>query len=90
MDIIFRNGLISEASLTSLNDFEQVKDAIIVAECEGVPFRGKPVDLARNALICILNHISSETGLFPVIIESCSGTDTRGDYTTKVVFQAVA
>ena len=38
----------------------------------------------------ILKVLCSETGLFPVIIESFGGMDSKGNYTTKVVFQAVA
>ena len=46
--------------------------------------------MARDVIAHVLNVLCSETGLFPVIIESFGGTDSKGDYTTKVVFQAVA
>lgn len=59
-------------------------------KCEGVPFRGSPMDMARDAIVHILKVLCSETGLFPVIIESFGGMDSKGNYTTKVVFQAVA
>ncbi|EFI72589.1 hypothetical protein PBR_1174 [Segatella baroniae B14] len=45
--------------------------------------------MARDVLVHVLKVVRSETGLFPVIIESFGGTDSKGDYTTKVVFQAV-
>ena len=90
MEITYINGFISEACLKGLKDFEQVRDAIILAKCEGLPFRGSPMDMARDAIIHILKVLCSETGLFPVIIESFGGMDSKGNYTTKVVFQAVA
>ncbi len=90
MEITYINGFISEACLRGLKDFEQVRDAIIVAKCEGVPFRGSPMDMARDAIVHILKVLCSETGLFPVIIESFGGMDSKGNYTTKVVFQAFA
>lgn len=90
MEITYINGFISETCLRDLKEFEQVKDAIIVAKCEGFPYRGRPKDMARDVLVHVLKVVRSETGLFPVIIESFGGTDSKGDYTTKVVFQAVA
>ena len=90
MEIKYINGFISEACFRGLKDFEQVRDAIIVAKCEGFPFRGRPKDMARDVIAHVLKVLCSETGLFPVIIESFGGTDSKGDYTTKVVFQAVA
>jgi hypothetical protein len=48
------------------------------------------MDMARDAIVHILKVLCSETGLFPVIIESFGGMDSKGNYTTKVVFQAVA
>ena len=90
MEITFINGFISEACLKGLKDFEQVRDAIILAKCEGLPFRGRPKDMARDVIAHVLKVLRSETGLFPVIIESFGGTDSKGEYTTKVVFQAVA
>jgi len=35
-----------------------------------------------------ISHVNG--GLVPVVIESWGGCDKRGDYTTKVVFQAVS
>ena len=90
MEIKYINGFISESCLRGLKDFEQVRDAIIVAKCEGFPFRGRPMDMARDVIAHVLKVLCSETGLFPVIIGSFGGTDSNGDYTTKVVFQAVA
>ena len=89
LNLLYFNGFFDEASLKSLNDFEQVRNAIIVAKCEGVPFRGKPVDMANNAIAHILKRTSSELGAFPVVLQSNSGTDGEGDYTNEVVFQVV-
>ncbi len=90
MEITYINGFISEACLRGLNDFEQVRDAIIVAKCEGFPFRGKAMDMAQNAISHILNKLPSTRGLFPVIYESYGGCNSSGNYTTEVVFQAIA
>lgn len=90
MEIKYINGFINEACFRGMKDFEQVRDTIIVAKCEGFPFRGRPKDMARDVIAHVLKVSCSETGLFPVIIESFGGTDSKGDYTTKVVFQAVA
>jgi len=89
MNIFYYNGSFDGASLRGLNDFEQVRNAIIVAKCEGLPFRGRPKDMANDVIAHILNRTSSEVGLFPVIMESHSGSDSHGEYTTKVIFQAV-
>lgn len=89
MEITYLNGFICEAGLNSLNDFEQVKNAVIVAKCKGFPFRGKAMDMAQNAISHILNKFPSTCGLFPVIYESYGGCNSSGDYTTEVVFQAI-
>ena len=51
MEIKYINGFISEACFRGLKDFEQVRDAIIVAKCEGFPFRGRPKDMARDFIV---------------------------------------
>ena len=90
MTIKYVNGFINEASLRGLNDFEQVRNAIIVAECEGYPFRGDAEEMARDVIAHILKASSSDVGLIPVIVDRNSSTDSMGNhYTTKVVFQAV-
>ena len=53
-------------------------------------FRGKAMDMAQNAISHILNKLPSTCGLFPVIYESYGGCNSSGDYTTEVVFQAIA
>ena len=50
MEITYINGFISEACLKGLKDFEQVRDAIILAKCEGLPFRGRPKDMAKRKI----------------------------------------
>ena len=89
MNIKYINGFFDEASLRGLNDFEQVRNAIIVAKCEGLPFRGRPKDMANDVIARILKRTSSEVGAFPVVLQSNSGPNTGGDYTNEVVFQVV-
>ena len=72
-----------------LIDFEQLRNETFVVQNEGLPFRGKPSDMASNTLSHILERISPESTLFPVIFESDDGIDNYGNYTNKVVFQAV-
>jgi len=89
IDLLYFNGFFDEASLRGLNDFEQVRNTIIVAKCEGLPFRGNPVDMVNDAIAHILKRAPSGVRLFPIIMESDSGSDSHGEYTTKVIFQAV-
>ena len=90
MNIFYYNGSFDGASLRGLNDFEQVRNAIIVAKCEGLPFRGRPKDMANDVIARILKCNSSKVGAFPVVLQSNSGIDAVGDYTNEVVFQVVA
>ena len=90
MVLFYKNGFFDEASLRGLNDFEQVRNACIVAKCEGLPFRGTPENMANDALARILRRTSSEVGAFPVVLQSNGGTDAEGDFTNEVIFQVVA
>ena len=81
--ISYLNGFYEEADVKGLSNLEQVDNTIFEAKSEGLPFRGKTMEMASNAL----SHINSK--FFPVIIESWGGCDNRGDYTTKVIFQVV-
>lgn len=90
MVFIYKNDFFNEANLKGLNDFKQVRNATIVAKCEGLPYRGKPKDMANDVIARILRRISSEVGAFPVVLQSNGGTDAEGDYTKEVVFQVVA
>ena len=90
MVFIYKNGLFNEANLRGLNDFEQVRNACIVAKCEGLPFRGTPENMANEVLARILKKTSSEERAFPVVLQSNGGTDAKGNYTNEVVFQVVA
>jgi len=88
--INYVNGSFVRADKVSSKDVEQVGNAIIMASNEGWPFRGKPDDLARDALSRINEQLGYEIGLLPVILSRDGGTDESGDYyTTEVVFQAV-
>jgi len=62
---------------------EQLDGAIIVAENYGRPFRGNPDKMAED----ILRHIHCP--LSAVIIDEAGGTDERGDFTSRVEFQAI-
>lgn len=90
MLINYFNCFLDEASVEGLKDFEQVRNAMIVAECVGYPFRGSPEEMAKDIIGHILKRVSSEVGLFPVVLQSNSGTDCKGEYTTGVIFQIVA
>lgn len=83
------NGSFVRADKVSSKDVEQMGNAIIMASNEGLPFRGKPEDFAKDALGRINGQQGCEIGLFPVILNRDGGTDKNGDYTTEVVFQAV-
>lgn len=87
--VLYFNGSFVRADMESSKDVEQVGNAIIMASNEGWPFRGKPEDLARDALGRVNEQLGFEIGLLPVILDSSSGTDSKGDYTVEVVFQAV-
>lgn len=84
------NCFLDEASLECLKIFEPRRNAMIMAQCMGYPFRGNPKEMAADIISHILKRVSSEVGLFPVVLQSNSGTDCKGEYTTEVVFQVVA
>ena len=77
------NGFCKGVDLEDLRSLKKVGNSIIMANSIGSPFRGKPHELAQDAI----SHVNG--GLVPIVIESRGGCDKRGDYTTKVVFQAV-
>jgi hypothetical protein len=87
--ILFFNGSYNRTNRVSSKDL-QVGNTIIMASNEGRHFRGKPEDMARDAICHINEEIGYELGLFPVILSSKEETDVEGKfYTTKVVFQAI-
>ena len=81
--IYYLNGFYEGADVKCLSNLEQVGNTIFEAKSVGLPYRGDPADMANDTL----NHINSS--FFPIIIESWGGCDSRGNYTTKVIFQAV-
>lgn len=87
--VYYFNGSFVRGDKENLKDAGQVGNAIIMASNKGEPFRGKPKEFAKNALGHINKQLGLEIGLFPVILSSNGGSDTSGDYTTEVVFQAV-
>ena len=90
MVLFYKNGFFDEASLRDLKNFEQVRNATIVAKSEGLPYRGKPEDMAYDVIAHILKRTSSEVGAFPVVFQSNSCADADVNYTKEVVFQVVA
>lgn len=89
IEVFYFNGSFVRADKVSSIDVEQVGNAIIMASNEGWPFRGKPEDLASDALEHINKQLDYEIGLCPIILSSNGGMDKDGDYATEVVFQAV-
>lgn len=89
MTIRYYNGFYNGAEFECPKEIGQVKNAVITVINEGFPYRGRPEDMAKDALTHILRYVASDVGLYPVIFESYGGTDLHGDYTMKVVFQVV-
>lgn len=87
--VLYCNGSFVRAEKESSKDVEQVGNVVITATNKGWPFRGMPEDLARDALDHLSKSNPSCTGLFPVILDSKSGTDNYGHYTDEVLFQTV-
>lgn len=88
--VMYFNGSYNRANNVSPKDIGQVGNAIIMASNEGSPYRGKPVDMARDAIRHINGQLSYYIGAFPVVLDSKSGTDNKGRvYTTEIVFQVV-
>lgn len=79
----YSDGFYCETVNKGSNDSELVRGAILKAECMGKPYRGTPLDFAKDAL----RHLSDT--FFPIIRESYGGCDSHGNYTTEVIFQAV-
>lgn len=88
--IKYTNGSYSRANKVSPIDFGQGRNTVIIASNEGwLPFRGKPEDMARDAIGHINEALGYEIGYFPVFSECFQGIDDLGFITSKVVFQAV-
>ena len=67
------------------------ENAIIMARNEGWSFRGKPEDMARDAIRHINDEHGMELALFPVIISCKQSIDDQGNYfTEEVVFQVIS
>lgn len=76
------NGLCRGVDWENLRNPKLVDNSIVMANSVGLPFRGKPHEMAQDAI----SHIDGY--LVPVIVESWSGCDNQGNYTMKVIFQA--
>ena len=87
---LFFNGSFVRVEKDSSKDIEQMGNAIIMASNEGWSYRGKPEDMARDAIYHINGLLGYDIGLFPVLLSSKSGINDEGEeYTTEVIFQAV-
>ena len=87
---LYFNGSFVRVEKVSSKDVEQVGNAIIMASNEGWPYRGKPDDMARDAIYHVIGQLGYEIGLFPVIKNSKFIMDVHNNvYTTEVIFQAV-
>lgn len=63
----------------------------MMASNEGWPFRGKPDDMARDAIRHINDEYGLEFALIPVIIGCKQSIDDQGNYITEeVIFQAIS
>ena len=78
------NGFCKGVDLEGLRSPKQIGNSVIMANSIGFPFRGKPPEMAQDAI----SHVNG--AFVPIVIESWGGCDKRGEYTTKVVFQAVS
>lgn len=91
VNIIFVNGSFCRAENLSPKEVGLGENAIIMASNEGWPFRGKPDDMARDAIRHINDEHGMELALFPVIIGCKQSIDDQGNYITEeVIFQAIS
>lgn len=89
MVLYYNNSSYIGAENEKLIDLELIENSIIEVRNEGTPFRGGPKEMVDDALAHILNRLSCNKGILPVIYQSSTGTDKLGNYTTDVIFQAV-
>lgn len=83
MLIIYKNGSFKgPIDLSSINP-EKVVNSIITAESTGMPFKGSAKEMAEDVLSNL--HLR----LIPVVYGSWSRSDKNGEFTYKVIFQAV-
>lgn len=88
--ISYLNGSYNRANKVDPENLGQVGNAIIMASNEGWPYRGKPEDMARDAICHINKQLGFEISVFPVILSSKTIVkDLDKFYTTEIVFQAV-
>ena len=78
------NGFCKGVDLEGLRSPKQIGNSVIMANSIGFPFRGKPHEMAQDAI----SHVNGD--FVPIVNDSGGGCDKRGQYTTKVVFQAAS
>lgn len=91
MYINYVNGSFSRAENLSPKKLGLSENAIILARNEGWPFRGKPEDMAKDAIRHINDELGKDLAMFPVIICCKQFIDEQDNYfTEEVVFQAIS
>lgn len=89
--ITFLNGSFHRAENLSLKTVGPGENAVMMASNEGWPFRGKPEDMAKDAIRHINDEYGLEFALIPVIIGCKQSIDDQGNYITEeVIFQAIS
>ena len=90
-NIIFVNGSFCRAENLSPKEVGPGVNVVMMVRNEGWPFRGKPDDMARDAIRHINDEHGLEFALIPVIIGCKQSIDEQGNYfTEEVVFQAIS
>lgn len=91
INILYLNGSFSRAENLSLKKAGPGENAVMMASNEGWPFRGKPDDMARDAIRHINDEHGLELALLPVIIGCKQSIDDQGNLLTEeVIFQAIS
>ena len=87
MEFLYVNGSYIGAEQKGVNNVEQLTvGSIIKANSLGLPFRGKPEDMAIDTLKHLSGMLPHKPNLFPVVFESTQGVDKEGYYANEVIF----
>ena len=91
VNIIFVNGSFCRAENLSPKEVGPGENVLMMARNEGWPFRGKPEDMAREAIRHINDELGYEIGMIPVIIYPKQKIiDDQGNLgIEEVVFQVI-
>ena len=88
---LYFNGSFYRAENLSPKEVGTGENAVIMAKNEGWPYRGKPEDMARDAIRHINDELGYEIGMIPVIIYPKQKIiDDQGNLgIEEVVFQVI-